>query len=43
MLITRLLRDLFFSVKNPVDKSPQTANHDAGDSGERKQAGGKRG
>jgi len=35
MLITRLLKDLFFSGKNPMDKSPQPANRDAGDRGER--------
>jgi len=35
MLITRLLRDLFFSAKKPVGTFPQPVNRDAGDSGER--------
>ena len=35
MLITRLLRDLFFSGKTPVNKSPQPADRDAGNGIER--------
>ena len=34
MLITRLLRDVFFPGKNPMNKSPQQANRNASDGGE---------